>query len=164
MHRQICTDGRSQRRRQRCHYSCKRYRRTANPAPSQCRRGFPSIFDSVATRVDLIQRPPGCLRWQCESVSIFCSRCCSGLRHNRRKKLRCRFRLRRKASLRQGRHLACRHHRRLLGRQAGFRPKSDKLAPKVMKMVEAGQSYRQIAGELKIDKSTVMAIVRRARN
>ena len=38
------------------------------------------------------------------------------------------------------------------------------LAPKVMKMVEAGQSYRQIAGKLKIDKSTVMAIVRRARN
>jgi putative DNA-invertase from lambdoid prophage Rac len=59
---------------------------------------------------------------------------------------------------------AARARGQVLGRQAGFRPKSDKLAPKVMKMVEAGQSYRQIAGELKIDKSTVMAIVRRARN
>jgi putative DNA-invertase from lambdoid prophage Rac len=59
---------------------------------------------------------------------------------------------------------AARARGQVLGRRAGFRPKSDKLAPKVMKMVEAGQSYRQIAGELKIDKSTVMAIVRRARN
>ena len=59
---------------------------------------------------------------------------------------------------------AARARGQVLGRQAGFRPKSDKFAPKVMKMVEAGQSYRQIAGELKIDKSTVMAIVRRARN
>jgi putative DNA-invertase from lambdoid prophage Rac len=59
---------------------------------------------------------------------------------------------------------AARARGQILGRQVGFRPKSDKLAPKVRKMVEAGQSYRQIAGELKIDKSTVMAIVRRARN
>ena len=59
---------------------------------------------------------------------------------------------------------AARARGKVLGRQKGFRPKSDKLAPKVMKLVEAGQSYRQIAGELKIDKSTVMAIVRRARN
>jgi DNA invertase Pin-like site-specific DNA recombinase len=59
---------------------------------------------------------------------------------------------------------AARARGKVLGRQKGFRPKSDKLAPRVMKLVEAGQSYRQIAGELQIDKSTVVAIVRRARN
>ena len=50
----------------------------------------------------------------------------------------------------------------VLGRQKGFRPKSDKLAPKVMKLVEAGRSYREIARELKLDKNTVLAIVQRA--
>jgi DNA invertase Pin-like site-specific DNA recombinase len=50
-----------------------------------------------------------------------------------------------------------------LGRQKGFRPKSDKLAPKVIKLIEAGQSYRDIARQLRIDKNTVMAIVQRTR-
>jgi putative DNA-invertase from lambdoid prophage Rac len=52
----------------------------------------------------------------------------------------------------------------VLGRQKGYRPKSDKLAPKVLKLVAAGQSYREIARQLKIDKNTVAGIVRRARS
>jgi putative DNA-invertase from lambdoid prophage Rac len=52
----------------------------------------------------------------------------------------------------------------VLGRQKGYRPKSDKLAPKVLKLVAAGQSYREIARQLKIDKNTVLGIVQRARS
>jgi len=59
---------------------------------------------------------------------------------------------------------AARARGQALGRQKGFRPKSDKLAPKVMKLIETGHSYREVARQLQLDKNTVMAIVRRARN
>lgn len=50
-----------------------------------------------------------------------------------------------------------------LGRQLGQRVKSDKLAPKVLKMVEQGYSYRQIASTLHLSKTTVNDIVKRHR-
>ena len=59
---------------------------------------------------------------------------------------------------------AARARGKILGRQKGFRPKSDKLAPKVMQLVQTGQSYRDIARQLRIDKNTVLGIVQRARN
>jgi putative DNA-invertase from lambdoid prophage Rac len=52
----------------------------------------------------------------------------------------------------------------VLGRQKGFRPKSDKLGPKVLKLVGEGRSYRDISRELRIDKNTVLHIVRWARD
>ena len=51
-----------------------------------------------------------------------------------------------------------------LGRQTGHRPKSDKLAPKVVGLIEQGRSYRWIARDLGISKNTVMDIVKRARD
>jgi len=53
---------------------------------------------------------------------------------------------------------------RKLGRQQGQRPKSDRLAPKVITLVEAGRSYRWIARDLGISKNTVMEIVKRSKN
>lgn len=50
-----------------------------------------------------------------------------------------------------------------LGRPKGFRPKSGKLAPKVLKLVGDGHSYRAISRQLKVDKNTVLGIVHRAR-
>ena len=50
-----------------------------------------------------------------------------------------------------------------LGRQAGHRPKSDRLAPKVLRAVGDGRSYRWIARDLGISKNTVGDIVKRAR-
>jgi len=50
-----------------------------------------------------------------------------------------------------------------LGRQKGQRPKSDKLAPKVLEFVENGRSYRWIARDLGISKNTVGDIVKRHR-
>ena len=50
-----------------------------------------------------------------------------------------------------------------LGRQPGQRPKSDRLAPKVLSMIEEGSSYRDVAKQVKLSKNTVAAIVRRAR-
>ncbi|MDJ0796038.1 MAG: recombinase family protein [Calothrix sp. MO_167.B12] len=50
-----------------------------------------------------------------------------------------------------------------LGRQPGQRVKSDKLAPKVLKMVEQGYSYRKIASTLHLSKTTVNDIVKRHR-
>ncbi|MGH0002590.1 recombinase family protein [Pseudovibrio ascidiaceicola] len=47
-----------------------------------------------------------------------------------------------------------------LGRQPGQRPKSDRLAPKVLEFVSAGRSYRWIARELGISKNTVTSIVK----
>jgi DNA invertase Pin-like site-specific DNA recombinase len=44
------------------------------------------------------------------------------------------------------------------GRKTGERPKSDRLASKVMKLLEEGRSYRFVASELKISKNTVMDI------
>jgi len=51
-----------------------------------------------------------------------------------------------------------------LGRQLGFRPKSDRIAKKVFQMVREGIPYRQIARELGVCKNTVMGIVQRSRD
>lgn len=48
-----------------------------------------------------------------------------------------------------------------LGRQPGQRFKSDRLEPKVLSMVAEGASYRKIAKELELSKTTVMGIVKR---
>lgn len=50
-----------------------------------------------------------------------------------------------------------------LGRRPGQRNKSDRLAPQVLKMVEQGYSYRHIASELHLSKTTVSLIVKRHR-
>ncbi|TDN63184.1 Homeodomain-like domain-containing protein [Paraburkholderia sp. BL10I2N1] len=49
------------------------------------------------------------------------------------------------------------------GRQPGQRVKADRLAPRVLALVKAGQSYRQIGQRLAISKNTVLDIVKRAR-
>ncbi|MDR6775428.1 recombinase family protein [Azospirillum sp. BE72] len=51
-----------------------------------------------------------------------------------------------------------------LGRQPGQRPKSDRLAPKVLALVAQGRSYRLIGRELGLSKNTVAGIVKRARD
>ena len=48
-----------------------------------------------------------------------------------------------------------------LGRQTGVRPKSDRLAPKVMALTAQGRSYRWIARDLGISKNTVGDIIHR---
>tara|TARA_R110002074_G_scaffold336051_1_gene506478 strand:+ start:1841 stop:2449 length:609 start_codon:yes stop_codon:yes gene_type:complete len=58
---------------------------------------------------------------------------------------------------------AARARGRKLGRQPGQRPKSDKLAPKVIELVADGRSYRWIARDLGISKNTVGEIVKRHR-
>lgn len=58
---------------------------------------------------------------------------------------------------------AARARGRRLGRQPGQRPKSDKLAPKVLAAIEEGRSYRWIARDLGISKNTVLSIVKRHR-
>lgn len=50
-----------------------------------------------------------------------------------------------------------------LGRQKGQRPKADRLAPKVLELIEEGRSYRWIARDLAISKNTVGDIVKRHR-
>lgn len=50
-----------------------------------------------------------------------------------------------------------------LGRQVGDRPKSDRLAPKVMALIDEGRSYRWIARDLCLSKNTVLDIVKRNR-
>ena len=50
-----------------------------------------------------------------------------------------------------------------LGRQPGQRPKSDRLAPKVLALAAAGRSYRLIGRELGPSKNTVAELVKRAR-
>ncbi len=50
-----------------------------------------------------------------------------------------------------------------LGRQVGERPKSDRLAPRVMALVGEGRSYRWIARDLGISKNTVADIAKRGR-
>jgi DNA invertase Pin-like site-specific DNA recombinase len=50
-----------------------------------------------------------------------------------------------------------------LGRQPGHRPKSDRLAPRVLGMIETGTSYRDVAKQLKLSKNTIAEIVKRAR-
>lgn len=49
------------------------------------------------------------------------------------------------------------------GRRPGQRIKSDRLAPKVLALVAAGQSYRQIGRQLDLSKNTVLEIVKRER-
>lgn len=50
-----------------------------------------------------------------------------------------------------------------IGRQPGQRIKSDRLAPKVLSLIEERNSYRTIADKLSISKSTVTDIVKRHR-
>jgi DNA invertase Pin-like site-specific DNA recombinase len=50
-----------------------------------------------------------------------------------------------------------------LGRQPGQRPKSDRLAPKVLALVRQGRSYRLIGREVGLSKNTVADIVKRNR-
>jgi DNA invertase Pin-like site-specific DNA recombinase len=52
---------------------------------------------------------------------------------------------------------------RRLGRQPGQRPKSDRLAPKVLALVAEGRSYRLIGREVGLSKNTVADIVKRSR-
>lgn len=58
---------------------------------------------------------------------------------------------------------AARERGKKLGRQPGQRPKSDKLAPKVVQAVADGRSYRWIARDLGISKNTVLEIMKRHR-
>lgn len=53
---------------------------------------------------------------------------------------------------------------RRLGRQAGDRPKSDRLEPIVLKMVAAGESYRRIGWQVGLSKNTVAGIVKRTQS
>jgi putative DNA-invertase from lambdoid prophage Rac len=50
-----------------------------------------------------------------------------------------------------------------LGRRPGYRP-SDKQAPKVVELFEAGYSQRKIAAELGLSKTTVNEILKRSRD
>ena len=50
-----------------------------------------------------------------------------------------------------------------LGRQFGQRPKSDRLAPKVLALIEQGRSYRLVGREVGLSKNTVAGIVSRYR-
>ncbi len=50
-----------------------------------------------------------------------------------------------------------------LGRQPGQRPKSDRLAPKVLALIAQGRSYRLIGREVGLSKNTVADIVKRNR-
>lgn len=52
---------------------------------------------------------------------------------------------------------------KVFGRQTGQRPKSDRLTPKVMALINEGRSYRFVARELRLSKNTVMDIVHRSR-
>ena len=51
-----------------------------------------------------------------------------------------------------------------LGRQPGQRPKSDRLAAKVLALVAQGRSYRLIGREVGLSKNTVIDIVKRSRS
>jgi DNA invertase Pin-like site-specific DNA recombinase len=50
-----------------------------------------------------------------------------------------------------------------LGRQPGQRPKSDRLAPKVLALVGQGRSYRLVGREVGLSKNTVADIIKRNR-
>ena len=51
-----------------------------------------------------------------------------------------------------------------LGRQLGQRPKSDRLAPKVMTLIAQGRSYCLIGREVGLSKNTVAGIAKRSRS
>lgn len=53
---------------------------------------------------------------------------------------------------------------KMLGRQTGERPKSDRLAPKVMALISEGRSYRWVVRDLGISKNTVADIAKRYRD
>lgn len=53
---------------------------------------------------------------------------------------------------------------KMLGRQTGERPKTDRLAPKVMALISEGRSYRWVARDLGISKNTVADIAKRYRD
>jgi putative DNA-invertase from lambdoid prophage Rac len=57
---------------------------------------------------------------------------------------------------------AARARGQVFGRKPGYRP-SDKLAPRVVELSEAGYSQRRIAGELGLSKTTVNEILKRSR-
>ena len=50
-----------------------------------------------------------------------------------------------------------------LGRQPGQRPKSDRLALKVLALIAEGRSYRLVGREVGLSKNTVAEIVKRKR-
>ncbi|MBB5704550.1 DNA invertase Pin-like site-specific DNA recombinase [Ochrobactrum daejeonense] len=58
---------------------------------------------------------------------------------------------------------AARARGKQLGRRMGQRPKSDRLAPKVLALISEGRSYRWIARDLGISKNTVANVVQRHR-
>jgi DNA invertase Pin-like site-specific DNA recombinase len=58
---------------------------------------------------------------------------------------------------------AARARGRRFGRQPGERPKSDRLAPKVLALVAEGRSYRLIGRQLGLSKNTVADIVKQSR-
>jgi transposase len=51
----------------------------------------------------------------------------------------------------------------VFGRRPGQRIKADRFAPKVLKLVSEGQSYREISHRLGLSKNTVLGIVKRDR-
>lgn len=58
---------------------------------------------------------------------------------------------------------AARKHGVVFGRQLGQRVRADRHTPKVLQLVAAGQSYREISHRLGISKNTVLGIVKRDR-
>lgn len=58
---------------------------------------------------------------------------------------------------------AARTRGKILGRQLGQRPKSDRLAPKVLALAEQGRGYRLVGREVGLSKNTVCEIVKRNR-
>jgi putative DNA-invertase from lambdoid prophage Rac len=58
---------------------------------------------------------------------------------------------------------AARARGKKLGRQHGERPKSEKMTPMVLQLINEGESYRKIATELNLSKNTVMSIAQRNR-
>jgi hypothetical protein len=51
----------------------------------------------------------------------------------------------------------------VFGRRPGQRVKADRFAPKVLKLVGEGQSYREISHRLGLSKNTVLDIIKRDR-
>jgi len=59
--------------------------------------------------------------------------------------------------------VAARERGVVFGRRPGQRIKADRFAPKVLKLVGEGQSYREISHRLGLSKNTVLDIVKRDR-
>jgi len=53
---------------------------------------------------------------------------------------------------------------KVFGRKSGERPKSGRVAPRVLQYLGEGRSYRTITKELCLSKNTVMSIVQRDRS